>query len=210
MQDKAFLEGEGDAWWQRNRDTVLGRDDEAFDPPLAIIEACGIHPKRVLEIGCANGWRLRLLKARYGCECVGVDASEQAIEEGREGYREPPDLRYGSAAQLPISSNMRFDLVVMNFVLHWVDRNNLLKVLTEADRALEWGGHMVIGDFWPRNPTKTIYHHCEGLWTYKLDYPDILVDTGNYTEVAGMVYHYGERDKTACIALKKEDCYRIS
>ncbi len=60
-QEQVFLDGEGDAWLKRNREKLPVKND----PVLKTLAACKIRPNKVLEIGCADGWRLRELKAKY-------------------------------------------------------------------------------------------------------------------------------------------------
>jgi len=59
-QRDAFLQGEGDAWFKRNV-RVLDTDIErraADDPIIAAVKHHRVKPRRILEIGASNGWRL--------------------------------------------------------------------------------------------------------------------------------------------------------
>jgi len=186
-QDAIFQSDEGDAWFARNR-AVLGRPKAVRnDPVLQLLRRNKVRPETVLEVGCANGWRLEALRQEADAECTGVDVSELAIDDGRERYP-ALDLRVGSAARLPVSG--RFVLVVVYFVLHWVDRRTLLQSLAEIDRRVADGGYLVIGDFAPPAPTAVPYHHREGLRTYQAHYPHALYALGLYDAVDDLLFDH--------------------
>ena len=190
IQASAFSSGEGDAWFNRNRDK-LGADPE-HDEPLKLLELVGSTPNRVLEIGAANGFRLEWLRQRYGASCSGVEPSADAVEDGVSRYPEI-SLKRGLAHKLAFPDGS-FDLVIINFVLHWIDRNLLTRTMAEIDRVLEDGGHVLIGDFSPDVSTTVGYHHLpdSGLWTYKQNYPGMFEATELYRIVAGITWQSGE------------------
>src|SRR5258708_38226063 len=74
-QSDIFAESEGDNWLERNR-ALVGRD-----PVSEAIDHLGLKPQRVLEIGCANGWRLAALRGKFDCEVHGVEPSMQGCIE---------------------------------------------------------------------------------------------------------------------------------
>lgn len=208
-QDDLFESGEGDRWFQRNR-YALG----THDWPLELCRRNSIQPDSVLEIGCANGWRLAKFDARRS---VGVDISRLAIEEGKAQFPEL-DLRVGKASQLPICGDETFDLVIVNYVLHWIDRSLLLSSLAEADRCV--GEYLIIGDFLPDRPTRVPYHHLEEaeVFTFKLDYSAIFVALSIYEVVDREIYNHDDptsepssQNRGACTLLRKSliDLYEL-
>jgi hypothetical protein len=80
FQKSVWLNGAGDDWFQRNKDK-LGERDLASDA----IEALKITPEKVLEIGCANGWRLKKLQEKYECMVWGIEPSTEARQEAQIG-----------------------------------------------------------------------------------------------------------------------------
>src|SRR5690349_313588 len=124
-QDQIFLEHEGNAWFQRNR-AALNQTGK-FDWPLALIDRLKDRAaiEKVLELGCSNGWRLhRLQESSARGRFVGVDASQQAIADGQQNFP-GLELYQGSLTDVPLQE--QFDLVIVHFVLHWIDRQNLAK-----------------------------------------------------------------------------------
>jgi SAM-dependent methyltransferase len=135
-QTDIMLAGEADAWFKRNRGK-LGADD----PVGHIIAGLSITPRAVLEIGCANGWRLKRLQQEYRCHVWGVDPSHDAVEEASL-----PGVLYGTADDLPFCAS-KFDLVIFGFCLYLCDPADLFRVAAEADRVLADGGTLIIHDF---------------------------------------------------------------
>ena len=187
-QDKVFSEGEGDRWFRRNEAAISDPERLAADPVLRLIEMAGLKPSRACEIGASNGYRLHALRERYGCEAVAVEPSEAAIADGRARY---PDVVFhrGVAGEIPIAESFTFDLVIVNFVFHWIDRSTLMQSASEIDRMLQDGGFLVIGDFFSAYPERVHYHHLPdgGVATYKQPYGEMFLATNLYEPVAAVV-----------------------
>lgn len=209
-QDAIFFKREGNQWFKRNKAKVEKKEDGA----LFLLQQYNIIPKKVLEIGCSNGWRLAKIRKKYGCKCVGIDPSLEAINDGKKKY---PDilLKRGLASTLPLKEN--FDVVIIYFVLHWISRETLLKSIAEIDRVVADGGYLMIGDFSPDVPTSVAYHHLPGknVNTYKLDYANIFNSTFLYTKIASMTFEHDKnffsslsprvssQDRAICSLLRK-------
>lgn len=189
-QEQCFFDGEGDAWYKRNQTalTVAGH----FDWPLALIDQLGDKAKiaAVAELGCANGYRLEALRQRgIGNEHVGVDVSAEAIAQGSRHF---PALELLRAPLSNVPLEKTFDLVIVNYVLHWIDRERLVRTIGEIDRLVKDGGTLVIGDFLPDAPSRRQYHHRPegGVFTFKQDYAAIFSALGTYREIARVCYNH--------------------
>lgn len=189
MQDAAFMNSEGNNWFSRNRDALGTSEAVRDDPVLRLLHRNKVKPRSALEIGCANGWRLEALRLETGAVCVGVDASADAVADGKARYPNI-ELRHGSASLLPFSG-MRFDVVALYFVLHWLDRRTLLRALADADECVADGGWLVVGDFMPPAPVAVPYHHREGLFTYHANYAQALCGLGLYDVADAIVFEHG-------------------
>lgn len=170
-QANIFLEGEGDAWLERNRHALLCRHTrQQHDPVADMIEQMGIKPKRVLEVGCANGWRLAALRDKYGCEVFGVDPSRQACIEAA-AFRVP--ATQSTATTLP-ETGAPFDLVIYGFCLYLTDPGDWLTIAGAGDQVLAAGGHMIIHDFADVSPPfARKYVHHDDILGYHFYFPEL-------------------------------------
>ncbi len=196
-QDELFLKSEGDAWFARNRAVLT--PEKKRDLPLEIAQKFLKNEKigSIAEIGCSNGWRLAALSTHFpNALLAGADASAEAVAEGRKEWPKL-DLRQALISEIPFAE--QFDLVIVNFVLHWVDRNSLTRAVAEIDRIVKDGGHLVLGDFLPDSPCKREYHHLpgRGFYTYKQNYPALFHALGLYQVVESVLFDHGDPSSTA-------------
>jgi trans-aconitate methyltransferase len=119
---KVWLEEEADAYFGRNKKGFYPHDDLV----IKLIKLYDLCPQKVLEIGAANGWRLARLVEIFGCEAVAVEPSAKAIEDGKQRF---PSVKFFRALGEDISFTSEFDLIIVNFVFHWVSRSNLFKFM---------------------------------------------------------------------------------
>jgi SAM-dependent methyltransferase len=180
-QKYLFLESEGDRWFERNRDDMV-RASEA-DPVTVAIGHLGLKPKRVLEIGCSNGWRLACLRDALGCEVMGIEPSMQAAIDAAS--RRVPVVQ-ATASSLPISD--QFDLVIYGFCLYLTDPSDWLRVAAEGDAVLAPGGHLIVHDFYGySNATARRYEHRDGVLSYHFDFAGLWLAHPLYTLVGRTV-----------------------
>ncbi len=212
-QDAVFAGGEGDQWFERNRQALARKDTPEHDPVLRVLQLANLQPRRVIEIGASNGFRLNLLQQLRPCDVTAVDVSEAAIVEGRARYPGVTFLQ-GAASAVPIAEDGGFDLVMVNAVLHWIDRSTLMRSCAELDRLLAPHGFLIIGDFHPAAPERVNYHHRSDveLYTYKQNYAEIFLASRLYTQFASVVYDHdtwacnpdvAPRDRYQVVVLKK-------
>lgn len=211
-QKDVFLTGEGDAWFQRNS-KKLAETDGVSDMVLnaiKFVELPGLS--RVLEIGCADGTRLELLKSNFpDAGCFGIDPSEDAVRTGKEKYRH--NLQVGTADSLPFEKDF-FNLILFGFSLYLCDRKDLFKIAYEADRCLCEGGYLILKDFYPPFPYRNAYVHRDGVSSYKMDYSRMFKWNPAYTEIFRVISsHQGyiQRDvpdeRIGVTILHKNDVY---
>lgn len=196
-QDKIFAESEADHWFERNQ-AFLEKGLES-DLPLCLIDTYHLQPKKVLEVGAANGYRLAAIYRKYQAEVVAIEPSPKAIADGQARF---PMIRFVRALAHDIPLKTSFDLIIVNFVFHWIDRAHLIQSAAEIDRLLEDGGYLVIGDFYPRNLPRVPYHHLRGggVFIYKQDYAAIFTATGLYQSIGLLTGQHASKQLVGSVA----------
>ncbi len=182
-QKETFLTGEGDAWYQRNREATGQAGYFDKDPVVAAVgeitrsplEAGG--PLRLLEVGASNGGRLVRLRELYQVDVVGIEPSSAAVADAQlRGL----DVTVGTADALPYAS-AAFDVVVFGFCLYLCDPVDLFRIASEADRVLKSHGWIIIHDFFASIPTARPYSHRPGIYSRKMDYRTLFDWHPSYT-----------------------------
>ncbi len=188
LQDDIFLHAEGDRWFARNRDALHGFDPST-DLPMRLMALYDLRPGSVLEVGAANGARLACIHQLTGARTHAVEPSAEAIDEGKARYPWVTFVR-ATAGAMPLRES--YDLVIVNFVLHWIDRATLLRSAAELDRLVRDGGFLIVGDFQPASRLRVPYHHLKesGVYTYKQDYGALFRASGLYHPVALLTAHH--------------------
>lgn len=182
-QKRVFLDGEGDRWFERNREKLRDTSD---DFSLRTIKrVVGPHSEKItsiLEIGCSNGAKLHDLSTHFSATGFGIDPSKKAITIGEEEY---PNLKLSVGTAQDINhSDESFDLVYFGFCLYLLDRNAVLRAVAESDRVLRSGGFLAILDFEPGGRRRNPYHHRRGVTTFKNSYAEFFTAGGHYYLVA--------------------------
>lgn len=195
-QEKAFLDHEGDAWFNRNFHKMEREDDPVID----ILKNVNLSGREILEYGCANGWRLNKLMEKYRSSgsrpaCFGVDPSSSAIQAGQLRF---PDLHLDVGTVL--SPYKDCSLIIYGFCLYLCERNQLSMIAAIGDDGLMDQGYIIIHDFDPDHDHCVPYHHLPGAYSYKMDYSRLWLANPAYSLVEKIK---PDRD-TAIWVLKKD------
>ncbi|PJG59343.1 class I SAM-dependent methyltransferase [Aeromonas cavernicola] len=213
-QKNIFIAGEGDAWYERNKQHT---NDNSVnnDPILAALNTIKCKPTRILEIGCANGWRLAQLKKIYSAECYGIDPSILAIQNGQTCY---PDLNLfvGTADTLPNIESV--DLIIFGFCLYLCDPQDLFKIAANSDHLLSDKGLMTILDFNPpAGHYRNEYQHHNHIFSYKMNYGDMFCWHPSYHRIFEHSRHHNgsnelelEPDSLVSVQIFKKDCQLLT
>jgi SAM-dependent methyltransferase len=94
-------------------------------------------PRRVLEVGCGQGWMAERVQQELGADVVALDQSERMVELTRERGVE---ALVGDVQALPFGDS-EFDAAVALWMLYHVEDIEL--GLSEIERVLEPGGRLV-------------------------------------------------------------------
>lgn len=130
----------------------------------------------------------------FGASGRGVDPSPKAVKDGNDSFVQQGatniKLEVGTAAALAYP-DQSFDLVYFGFCLYLVDRDEIYRVVAEADRVLKKGGFLAVLDFDPAVRHKRPYHHQPGLFSFKTQYSNFFVANGHYHLVAKESFSHG-------------------
>ncbi len=145
--------------WQRNAAlwTTAVRDDaipsRAAGTDQAIIDAVkALRPRRVLDIGCGEGWLVRRLckelREEIGCKAVGMDGSAALIDAARTAHQDGTYrvLSYETLAVRPGELGGPYDAVICNFSL--LDQD-IAPILEAAAKSLSIAGRLLIQTLHP-------------------------------------------------------------
>ena len=121
----------------------------------AVVKSLEIEPPlRVLDLGCGDG-TTALPLARAGAEVVGIDIARNLVEAGNRRAAEEglTNLRFqeGDASNLEGEANHSFDLTLSVFGAMFAPRP--FDVAKEMVRVTKPGGHIVMGNWIPNDPT---------------------------------------------------------
>jgi ubiquinone/menaquinone biosynthesis C-methylase UbiE len=186
-QKDVFLSSEGDAYYRRNR----GGTDPQPTLVASSLAALRVRPKRVLEIGCSDGHRLKGLRRAFGSECHGVDPSSEAVRDGSDPAN-GIHLAVGTADSLPFEDDF-FDVVIFGFCLYLCDPKHHFTIAAEANRVLQDGGFLVISDFSPKRAYRNPYSHSPGIFSYKMEYARMFLWHPSYRLLSRGYYEHSEQ-----------------
>ena len=168
-QSEEAIAAEAEAYFLRNRDIESAWASHALLAALHQVAARGTI-KRVLEVGCFDGRRLGRLASEFGCEVVGVEASESAVARSRQEHPSVHVLHGIAPHVLEDSlSGERFDVVILGFFAYLLPRRYLFRLASAVDALVNVGGHIVVEDFYSPEPIRKRYEHARTLETYKMD-----------------------------------------
>ncbi len=192
MQDDIFKKEEADRWFERNKEGLVPKEDLI----IKIIRDYRLLDKasKVLEVGSSNGFRLAKIHEEFGSKVFAIEPSKKAVEDGKSKW-DFITFYQSTIAEFDESKHfLDFDLIIVNSVFHWIDRNHLLISIGKVDNMLKWGGHLILGDFQVHIPIKRKYHHKEGVFTYKQPYKEIFTSSFLYVELFTMAFNHDSKN----------------
>ncbi|SDK03259.1 class I SAM-dependent methyltransferase [Sediminibacillus albus] len=143
----------GEAWIE----TIKGNKIESrnLSTKKAIIDnVLAYSPKKVLDMGCGEGWLARSLTSR-GMDTVGIDGSQKLIQTAEEqGSGTFHLLTYDQFINNPKSIGESYDVVVFNFSLL---SENITQILKACSQIMDSDGTIIIQTVHPFNSQSSNY-----------------------------------------------------
>jgi len=199
VQDKYYLENEGNDFFRRNfADKEIPNLRPAKKTILDHIAASGVDFSKVLEYGCCYGDLLSYLKGNgLALQCIGVEASKEAVSFGSKSYGDGVQLVHGTIGSNQINNDpdyaQYFDLVIVDDVFGWVSRETILHSIANIDQVLADNGCVFIRDFYPDKRVKNQNHHVKSgvVYNYKVpgSHAEIFMASGMYEVVYQKTYY---------------------
>jgi len=124
----------------------------------AVVKSLGITtPLRVLDLGCGDGTTAVPL-ARLGAEVVGIDIARNLVDAGTKRAAEAGlnrlTFQEGDACNLEGVSDHSFDVTLSVFGAMFAPKP--FDVAREMVRVTKAGGHIVMGNWIPNDPTSFV------------------------------------------------------
>lgn len=151
--------------------------------------------KTILEIGCFTGDLLYYLKQNFNCKVYGIESSKKACKLSKNTFKiniENSIFYESKFFEKNIKNFSKFDLIICDDVLSWMDRKVILQVLASIDWLLKGGGHIFLRDFTPNKNISVRNHHhkIDKIYNYKIKngHKTILLDSGKYSIIKNKKY----------------------
>ena len=157
-------------------------------------ENCDLKKKKVLEVGCFIGDLLKELKKKHNCLIFGVEPSSLACKFAKQYF----NLNINNSTfltskyfSLKNENFCKFDVIIFDDILSWIDRSTILPTLGVMDWMLKPNGIIFIRDFSPPVAFALRNHHWkkEKIYNFKqaLGHKKNLLDSGKYIEIFNYV-----------------------
>lgn len=106
--------------------------------------------KKVLEVACNMGTTAIQIAKQYGCQVVGIDLDEEALEKARKniaenGVSDLVQVQRANATKLPFEDNS-FDIVINEAMLTMLPQEAKEKAIREYFRVLKPNGFLLTHD----------------------------------------------------------------
>lgn len=168
-QDNFYLNKEADCFfdrWAKNKPKEFNTPELLRDNKKSIYdtlyENINLSNLNVLEIGCFIGDLLFFLKKNHDCEVIGIEPSKKAVLHCLNNFN--IKLINSTFSRSVLFRNKsenykKFDLIILDDVLSWIDRKLILGVISSIDWLIKDEGYIFIRDFVPNKNFAFSNHH---------------------------------------------------
>jgi SAM-dependent methyltransferase len=202
-QEDIFNATEADAWFSRNKEAIKNKTrDKDFTYQKIIDMIPELKPKKILEIGCCNGYRLNWLAEDLSIDCIGIEPSNIAIEDGKKRFTKnnhlelintKVDLDFWLNGFNQLFTSDSLDIVIFGHCFYLISPEMYFLITYQIDRALREHGVIVIFDF-DSYPQRREYdpYEAEQIWSYKMDFSQLFSRHPMYKLISKDFVNYGK------------------
>ena len=179
QQKKIFLKSEANRFYKRNIERLGKINYKKHEIAIELQKYLKLKKNKInlLEIGCCDAGLINFISQKYNkIKCYGIDPSSLAIKSQKNINLK---LKIGTADKLLFEKDL-FDIVIYNFCLYLCDDDDLIKIVSEADRVLKKNGTIFILDFYHKDTKYIKYIHQKGIYSRKMDYSKLFTWHPNY------------------------------
>ncbi len=204
LQDFYYKEFESDNYfdrWKKNDDkeyinvTKRKLRKEKVKILNYLLSNINLKNKDVLEIGCFVGDLLFYLKKNFKCNVKGVESSYKACKFSKKFFNLKIENKIFIESKfffINKKNYKKFDLIICDDVLSWIDRDAIIPTLSSIDWLLKDDGYLFLRDFTPSKNFALKNHHYKKFKIYnfkqKNGHKSLLLKSGKYIQIKNKTY----------------------
>ena len=204
LQDFYYKEFESDNYfdrWKKNDDkeyinvTKRKLRKEKVKILNYLLSNINLKNKDVLEIGCFVGDLLFYLKKNFKCNVKGVESSYKACKFSKKFFNLKIENKIFIESKfffINKKNYKKFDLIICDDVLSWIDRGAIIPALSSIDWLLKEKGYLFLRDFTPSKNFALRNHHYKKFKIYnfkqKNGHKSLLLKSGKYIEIKNKTF----------------------
>ena len=170
--DKKYMKITDNSWnlEKLERQAIANQNYDEF-----ILNQSGILREKnlkVLDIGCSNGFKTKLLFDKYSSinYIHGIDIDENAIEKAHNNFKNNNRYFFEKKTIDELDNNNKYDIILLSYVLQHIEKPK--ELLTKIKSFLSDRGVLIIKV--PDDSFKVCYPDDEGLLHKYLSYMKII------------------------------------
>jgi ubiquinone/menaquinone biosynthesis C-methylase UbiE len=200
-QDHFYRLKESNAFYDRwNKDHKEGSQITLRDHKKTILKNLkkniNLKSLNVLEIGSFVSDLLYFLKKDYNCKITGIEPSSKAVKYAQKKYKiKINNKTFYNSDFFGFNKKFKnkFDLIICDDVLSWIDREIILETLSSLNWILKDNGHIFLRDFSPKNSFAHINHHWPNkkIFNFKVSggHKSFFLNSGKYKTIFNKEYY---------------------
>ena len=164
---------------------------------------------KVLEVGCFFGDLLYYIKSKHKSKVYGIEPSSKACKLSKKIYSlkiENTTFLNSKIFNLDKKNFQKFDIIILDDVLSWFDRDIILPSFGVIDWILKKDGLIFFRDFMPKKNFAHPNHHWKRKKIYNFKYKDghknFFLNSGKYKQIFHKKYFSSSYQK---IKIKNRD-----